>query len=338
MHTRGILANPEHFDLVAVCDMRADRLMALAQQFDIRKTYTDADRMLAAERPDVLCFATLPAVRWPLIELGVTHGVKAIAYEKPMALSLTEAKRMTDVCTAAGVKTIVCHQLKYGAHWQAAWEMVHSGAIGTVHTMHATARPSMLRVGTHLVDIMLWLNDGQRGAWVLGQVHGREAFREDHPCPDHLSGVIQFRNDVRGFLECGTLAPQRLDDEAFWLDVEVTVYGTHGYVRVGLGRDWQAVTSSSGGMVLSGPVDMAPQEPRWLHDLALWLDDPQHVHPCNGEISYHGFELLLGMVCSSLERRKVDIPLMSLPTVPVLQQLEQTFRQEAMPQDSPDSV
>ena len=279
MHARAGLANPEHFDLVAVCDLDRQRLGALAEQHGVTRTYTDADAMLAAEQPDILYFAMLPAIRLPLIELGVKHRVKAIAYEKPMALSLAEARRMTDLCDAAGIKTIVCHQLKYGAHWQKTWEIVRSGVLGDIHTIHATARPSMLRVGTHLVDAMLWLNHGHPGAWVLGQAHGKEAYSEDHPCPDHISGVIHFTNGVRGILECGTLAPQLMDDDDFWLDGAVTVYGTHGYARAGIGNGWQSVTTSSGGAVLSGPSDLTPQEPRFIRELADWLDQPQHGHP-----------------------------------------------------------
>jgi predicted dehydrogenase len=324
-HARAVLANAERFHLVAVCDLDGQRLKSLARQCGLQKTYTDADTMLATERPEVLCFATLPAVRLPLIELGVKHGVKAIAYEKPMALSLAEARQITDVCASAGVKTIVCHQLKYGAHWQQAWEVVHSSAIGNVHTIHATARPSMLRVGTHLVDAMLWMNQGHRGVWVMGQVHGKEAYGEDHPCPDYMTGVIQFDNGVRGFFECGTLAPQLMHDDDFWLDGAVTVYGTQGYVRAGIGNGWQAMTKASGGSVMFGASDLTPQEPRFLRDLADWLDDPQRVHPCNGEVSYHGFELLIGMGLSSLERRQVEVPITPLPTVPVLERLQQTL-------------
>ncbi|MGQ4809333.1 Inositol 2-dehydrogenase/D-chiro-inositol 3-dehydrogenase [Candidatus Entotheonellaceae bacterium PAL068K] len=321
-HARAVLANPERFDLVAMCDLDRQRLGALAEQCRVTHTYTDADTMLAAEQPDILYFAMLPATRLPLIELGVKHHVKAIAYEKPMALSLAEAKRMTDMCATAGIKTIVCHQLKYGAHWQKVWKIVHSGELGDIHTIHAHARPSMLRVGTHLVDAMLWMNGGHSGAWVLGQAQGKEAYREDHPCPDHISGVIQFSNGVRGILECGRLAPQLMDDDDFWLDGAVTVYGSRGYARAGIGSGWQAVTASSGGTLLSGPSDLRPQEPRFIRQLADWLDESQQVHPCNGEVSYHGFELLMGMAHSALERRQVEMPMAPVPSVPVLEQLE----------------
>jgi predicted dehydrogenase len=326
MHAQAIQANPERFALTAVCDLDPARLTPFAAQFNIPNTYTDAHTMLATEQPDVLCFATLPAVRLPLVELGVRHGVKAIAFEKPMALSLAEARQILTLCATAGVKTIICHQLKYGAHWQKAWEIVRSGALGDIHTLHATARPSMLRVGTHLVDTMLWFNGGQRGLWVMGQAHGTAAYAEDHPCPDHIMGVIQFANGVRGLLECGTLAPHVMPEEDFWLDGAVTVYGSHGYVRAGIGSGWQTLTVASGGQLLSGPPDLRPQEPRFYRDLADWLDDAQRVHPCHGDISYHGFELLIGMGLSSVERRQVDIPITPIPTTPELTRLEKVLK------------
>jgi predicted dehydrogenase len=325
MHARAILAYPERFTFLAVCDLQPERLRPFAAQFGIARTYTDAEAMLAAERPDILCFATLPAVRLPLVQLGVKYGVQAMAFEKPMALSLAEAKTIHDVCTAAGIKVIVCHQLKYGAHWQKAREMVRRGAIGAVQMLHASARPSVLRVGTHLVDAMLWLNGGHHGTAVLGQAHGTAAYGEDHPCPDHLMGVIEFANGVRGVLECGTLAPHLMAEEDFWLDGAVTVYGTHGYVRAGIGCGWQAVTTAAPGQLLSGPSDLTPQEPRWLQDLADWLDQPQREHPCNGAISYHGFELLMGLVLSSLERRQVTLPIGSGATPPELQRLQRAL-------------
>jgi predicted dehydrogenase len=320
MHAQAVRANPAQFELVAVCDRDPQRLKTLAAQCGVVHIYTDAEAMLVAERPEVLCFATPPAIRLPLVELGVTYGVKAIAFEKPMALSLAEAKTILDLCTAAQVKMIVCHQWKYQTHWQKVWELVQSGTIGDIRLIHATSRPSMLRVGTHLVDTMLWLNGGHRGAWVIGQVHGTTTYQEDHPCPDYVMGVIQFANGVRGLLECGTLAPQRMVDDDFWSDSTVTVYGTHGAVACG-GDGWRTASAASAETVMAGPCDPTPQEPRWLHELATWLDHPAQEHPCNGTVAYHGFELLMGIALSSLERRQITMPIQPFPSESVLARL-----------------
>ncbi len=322
MHARAILANPEHFALTAVCDLDAERLMPFAAELGIANAYTDADAMLAAERPDVLCFATMPDIRLPLVELGVKHGVKAIAFEKPMALSLHEAKQIVSLCENAGVKSIVCHQWRHSPLWRQTYDIVRSGEIGEVHTIHASSRPSILRVGTHLIDYMFWLNGGHRGAWVLGQAHGAAAYDEDHPCPDHVSGLIEFTNGVRGVLDCGTLAPHLMDEDNFWEDCGITVYGTHGYVRTVLGSGLQALTRTSGQTLRVEPPDPTPQESAHMLALANWLDDPQQVHPSHLEVSYAGFEVLIGMALSSLERRQVALPIEAVPPRPVLPRLK----------------
>jgi predicted dehydrogenase len=186
----------------------------------------------------------------------------------------------------------------------------------------------MLRVGTHLVDAMLWLGAESRARWVLGQAHGREAYREDHPCPDHVAGVVEFASGARGVLEIGSLAPRNLDDRDFWGDVAVTVSGDEGYARVVLGGGWEAVTRQSGGRLESGPPDTSPGEPEHMRLLADWLDDSERVHPSNLETSYDGFEILMGLALSSLERRRVDLPIAGAPEA-ILERLR-----DALPPDA----
>jgi predicted dehydrogenase len=324
-HALGLLANPDRFELVAVCDLEPERAAALARALGVARTYMDPAAMLAAERPDVLCFATPPAARLALVELGVRHGVSAIAFEKPLALSLTEARRIVDVC-AGDVRVVVCHQLKHMGHWRRVKQIVEDGGVGEIRLLHATARPSMLRAGTHLVDAVLWLG-GARARSVLGQAQGRAAYEEDHPCPDHMAGIVELDSDARAVLEIGSLAPRQLDDGDFWQDVAVTVWGTHGFARVVLGAGWQALTRASDGRVETGPADPSPGEAEHLRLLADWLDDPRRLHPSNLEISYHGFEILMSMALSSLERRRVELPISGTPER-ILERLRDALSQE----------
>jgi predicted dehydrogenase len=332
-HALGLLANPDRFELVALCDRDAERLGALARTLGITRGYSDAAAMLAAERPDLLCFATPPAVRLELVELGVRHGVRAIAFEKPLALSLADARRIVALC-ASGVKAVVCHQLKHAGHWRRVKQIVEEGDIGEIRSFHATARASMLRVGTHLVDAILWLGAGLRATSILGQAQGRQAYLEDHPCPDHVAGVVEFSTGARAFLEIGSLAPHHLDDGDFWGDVAVTVRGDLGYARVVLGGGWEAVTRRSEGRVERGPADISPGEPEHLHLLADWLDDSRRTHPSNLETSYHGFEILMGLALSSLERRRVDLPIAGTPEA-ILERLRDALPPDVLPEVVP---
>jgi predicted dehydrogenase len=324
-HLHGFIENPDRFEVLAVCDRDEARANALAEKYGVGKVYADGDAMLGAERPDVFCFATMPDARLPLVELGIRHGVRAIALEKPLALSVAEARAIRDHCDTAGVQWVVSHQQKYGSHYRRVKEIVESGEIGEVRTIHVTAQAWLTQLGTHMMDYAIWLNGGSPVEWVIGQAHGAGRLSDSHPSPDHTCGFFRFANGVRGIAEFGPLAPSFLDDpNLFWVNDSMTAYGTHGYARMILGKGWEAVTRYSGGEVISGEgfFDPRVEQPLYLRDLADWLDDPAIEHPCSGRLSYHGFEASMAFCISSLERRQVMLPLDAMPDPPVFEQLQ----------------
>lgn len=314
-HVDGFCRNRDRFELAALCDLDAGKLARVAAEYGIADTYADAEAMLAATKPDVLCFVTQPAVRLPLVELGVKHGVRAIAFEKPMATSLQEARAILDLCTANGIKAIVSHQQKYLTSMQKLKEIVDGGEIGRVSTIHATCLPWLSQLGTHYMDYTLWINGGARARWVVGHVHGKGMLSDSHPSPDYILGQVLFENGVRAIIECGYLAPSHMDKDHFWVDDRLTVYGTDGTAWADTDGRWSAIGRSSGGNVLEeqgAPWSVQEKhrlQPLYLRDLADWLDDDAKVHPCNLAISYHGYEILEGLCLSALGHTRVDLPL-----------------------------
>ncbi len=323
-HLHGFAMSRDRFEVVALCDLDEEKLTATAAKFEIAKTYADAEAMLAAEKPDVFSFTTPPRLRLPLVELGVKHGVAAIAFEKPLALSLAEARRIRDICDEANVKWLVSHQQKYGNHYRRVKEMVDAGRIGELHTIHVTAQAWLMQLGTHMIDYALWLNGGVAGEWAIGQAQGTEKLSDSHPSPDYVFGQIAFANGVRCIAEFGPLAPSFLEDPGqFWLDDTLTAYGSHGYARVIVGKGWEALTKDSGGELLSGPGCFNPTEeqPRYLKDLADWLDDDAKEHPCSGRLSYRGFEMAMALCLSCTRRGHVCLPIENLPEIPLFETL-----------------
>lgn len=332
-HAQGFIANRDRFELAACADLDLDKARVLANRYQAPNVYVDVDQMLAAEKPDVFCFATLPEVRLPLIELGIKHGVKAIAFEKPVATELSEAQKIFERCKAAGVKVVVSHQQKYGPHFQAVKTLVDSGEIGDVTKIHATARAWLSQLGTHFMDYMLYYNGRSKVRWIIAQAIGTGMLTDSHPSADYVLADMAFENGVRGIFECGAHAPHfvpgdnPLRDIKFWTDSSITVHGTLGYARVTTGNGWQAVTRSSGGKVLSGEGNFNPsyEQPLYIRDLADWLDGKIATHPCDGDISYHGFQAVMAMYISALERRKVDLPLVEIPQSSLIARLGETL-------------
>ncbi len=324
-HLHGISANSERFEIRAICDKDHGRAKALAAKYGVPRTYADGEEMLAKEKPEVFCFVTMPDLRLPLVQLGIQHGVRAIAFEKPMALSLREARDIHDACEAAGVEWVVSHQQKYGAHYRKIKELAGTGEIGRVHTIHATSEAWLTQLGTHMIDYAIWLNGDARPTGIIGQAHGAGRFADSHPSPDHVCGFLEFENGVHGILEFGPLAPSFLEDpNLFWLNDSLTAYGTHGYARMILGKGWEAFTKSSNGKVISGPGTFNPleEQPLFMRDLADCLDDDAREHPCCGRLAYRGFEAAMGLCLSSLERRHVSLPIDPIPETPLFKQLK----------------
>jgi predicted dehydrogenase len=308
-HADAFAGNPR-FRLVGLCDLNQGRLDAARQTFGVAHGSTDAARLLAETRPDVFVFCTLPPIRLDLIRAGVAAGVKLIAYEKPMATSTDEALEMMRLLREAGVKSVVSHQHRYGEHYQKVKEIIASGAIGRVHTVYGHATGWMMHMLTHLIDYMRWYNDEAAAEWVVGQADGKEKFADVHASPDYIAGLIQFANGVRGIVECGAGAPDVPEVDYWWRKCRIGAQGTEGFAEVLTGGGWRAITRDSRGVISgTGNMDYAHDMPPYIQEIADWLDDAAKVHPCNGDRTYKGFEIMMAICRSAVARGKVKLPL-----------------------------
>lgn len=306
-HATTFHANPR-FEVVGICDIDPVKLQGAAAQLGNPMTSTDAADLLAKTKPDVFCLTTMPNIRYNMIRLAVDAGVKLIAYEKPMAISLREARQIMQVVREAGVKTVISHQHRYGVHYQKVKEIVDSGALGRVHTITAHATGWMLHMITHLIDYMRWYNNGAEAEWVMAQASGRGKLSDNHPSPDYIGGFIHFANGVRGIVEVGAGAPDVPEVDYWWRKARICVQGVDGFAEVLTGGGLRAVTKN-GTMSGGGTMDYATDMPPYIQDMARWLDDANAVHPCNGEDAFKGFEIMMALVRSVVERGQVALPL-----------------------------
>ena len=317
IHIDGFLHNSDRFDLVGLCDLDEGRLREAAEEYQVSTTYASADAMLSDLQPDVFCFVTQPDTRLALVQLAAKHGVKAIAFEKPMATSLREAWAITSLCREHNIKAVVSHQQKYLTSMQQLKQIVDRGEIGEVMTVRATTLAWLSQLGTHYMDYIIWANGGSRAKWAVGHIHGKDKLDDSHPSPDYLMGQVAFANGVRGFIECGYLTASHMDTDKFWLDNRLSVQGTHGHVWADTDGRWGALTKTSRGETVGGTAEpWEEQETRrlqrlYLAELADWLDDGRQVHSCNVDQAYHGYEILEAICLSALGNTRVDLPLES---------------------------
>ena len=306
-HAAAFKANPR-FELAGICDIDRTKLEAAAADLGHPKIGTEAAALAREIRPDVFCLTTMPTQRHELIKLGVDCGAKLIAYEKRMALSYNEAKAIMELVRGAGVKTVVSHQHRYGAHYRKVKEIIAGGKIGRVHTVYGHATGWMMHMMTHMIDYARWYNDNQEASWVMAQAAGGGKLKDPHPSPDYIAGLIQFANGVRGIIETGAGAPDVPEVDYWWRKCRIGAQGTEGFAEVLTGGGWRAVTKRgifNGEGCMNYDLDMPP----YIADMAAWLDDDAAVHPCNGEEAFKGFEIMMGFCRSVVSRGQVGLPL-----------------------------
>ncbi len=306
-HAMAFHAN-KRFEVVGICDIFPDRLPELAAKLGNPKYGTDARALALETNPDIFCFCTLPNLRYELIEVAVQSGASLIAYEKPMAGSMSEALKIMKLIREAGVKTVVSHQHRYGVHYQKVKEIIASGDLGRVHTVYGIASGWMLHMLTHLIEYIRWYNDGVDAEWVMGQAAGKGKFKDNHSSPDYIAGFIHFANGVRGIVDCGAGAPDVPEVDYWWRKCRVGAQGTHGFAEVLTGGGWRAVTKK-GAFEGKGTMSYDDDMPPYVAEMADWLDDPKKVHCCNGESAFKGWEIAMGLCRSVIERGQITMPL-----------------------------
>ena len=308
MHHAAAFRKNSRFELAGIATRDPKRLERAADELGSPRRSTDVGTLAAEVRPDVFCFCTPPGVRLDMIRVGIASGARLVAYEKPVALSMNEALEIRGAVRAAGLKTVVSHQHRYGAHYQKVHEIVRSGRIGRVHTVYGHAAGWMLHIFTHLVDYVRWYAGEPEAEWVMGQAAGRSKLSDSHPSPDYVAGVVQFAGGIRGYVEAGAGAPDVPEVDYWWRKNRIGAQGTEGFAEVLTGGGWRAVTRDgalSGEGCMSYDLDMPP----YVDQIADWLDDDAKVHPCNGESAHKGFEITMGVLRSVVSRGQVHFPL-----------------------------
>jgi predicted dehydrogenase len=137
--TRDILPNlvrpeiTEEVDLVAVCDVVADRAREAAQVFGIPEFYAGHEAMLARSDIDAALVATPIPYHFPVALAAVRAG-KHVYVQKTMATTLQEANTLLDAVRAAGVKLTASpgEMQNPGVNLPRVKEMIEAGAIGQV--------------------------------------------------------------------------------------------------------------------------------------------------------------------------------------------------------------
>lgn len=129
------LAGVASQNIVALCDIDAQRLGGAAEQFPDATLYTDYRKLVDHEGLDAVVVSTpdhthaIPAV-W-----AMKRGLHVYC-EKPLAHSVWEVRQMREAAAKNKVATQMGTQIHAGEHYRRAVEIVQGGVIGKVARVH----------------------------------------------------------------------------------------------------------------------------------------------------------------------------------------------------------
>lgn len=201
-------------ELIAGSDIHpeGEKARRLADEHGLR-IYKDHHEMLEREDLDLVSVCTWPRGHCEATIAAAERGAKGILCEKPMAVSLDEADRMIEACEKAGTVLAIGHAHRFSPQAVRARELIQAGEIGEVAMIWGHCTLDLMNNGTHVIDLIGYLNGDSPPLWVMGQIdrHSKIDGRRNHPdmaAEDMAIGRVGYRNGVVGFIELGERANQ----------------------------------------------------------------------------------------------------------------------------------
>jgi UDP-N-acetyl-2-amino-2-deoxyglucuronate dehydrogenase len=284
-------------DLVAVCDpdpaARERFETTWGNRWPGMRPFADCAEMLASVRPDLLCVCSPDHLHRAVVEAACGFGVRGVFCEKPLATTLDDADAILAAARAAGVALSADRLVR---------AEIRRGAIGSVSRIVATLggpRAMLFRNGTHLIDaVLMMLGKGTASEpdWVIGVLDaGFEdyaSYRGDggtDPALDPgVSGLMQFRDGVRVFVNASKGTPPRFALELFGDRGRITISDQEGAHLVVDDRTRPlipAATRYSG--IAAGLVELARR-----------IEEPRTPLACCGTEARKTLRILLGLLAS----------------------------------------
>jgi predicted dehydrogenase len=133
----GDIDNVSSENIVALCDVDQEKAGGTFKKFPNAKVYRDYRQMLEKENKniDAVVIATPDHNHAPAAIMAMRMG-KHVYVEKPMAHTIYEARKMTEVARQMKVVTQMGNQGHAGEGLRLTYEFIRDGAIGKVHTVN----------------------------------------------------------------------------------------------------------------------------------------------------------------------------------------------------------
>jgi len=165
-HAGAISAN-EDCELAASFDIDEERRKLFSKKWNV-PVFDNAEEMLAACKPQILVIATHPDSHYEYCSLAAKMNVPVVICEKPLADSISKARKIAALSKKGKPVIITNHERRYSQDYIRAKEILEEGKLGQVVAIRAALyMGKTMRLvdqfwhdGTHLADAIMFLTDG----------------------------------------------------------------------------------------------------------------------------------------------------------------------------------
>ncbi len=234
-HLPSLKSQADKCEMVAFCDIIPERAEKAAKEYGTpdAKVYIDYHDVMKDQAIDVVHVLTPNVAHCPITVAAFDAG-KHVMCEKPMAATTEDAQLMMDAWKRSGKKFTIGYQNRFRNDTQMLHEACQAGDLGDIyfakaHAIRRRAVPTwgvfpdkskqgggpLIDIGTHALDITLWMMNNYEVESVTGSVfeklgHLPEATQgnmfgpwdpEKYEVEDSAFGFIKMKNGATIFLE-----------------------------------------------------------------------------------------------------------------------------------------
>ncbi|MFQ3545619.1 Gfo/Idh/MocA family oxidoreductase [Halobacillus rhizosphaerae] len=249
------LSKLEDIEMVAFCDLVEERAQKAAAEYGTKtaEVYTNFQELLEKENLDVVHVCT-PNKSHAEISIAALEAGCHVMCEKPMAKTAREAKEMVEVAKRTGKKLTIGYNNRFREDSLYMKDVCESGELGEIyfakaHAIRRRAVPTwgvflneeeqgggpLIDIGTHALDLTLWMMDNYKVKSVVGNVYHKLSDQEskanafgawdakEFNVEDSAFGMITMKDGATVILE-SSWALNTLDVG----EAQTTLCGTNG--------------------------------------------------------------------------------------------------------------
>jgi predicted dehydrogenase len=193
------LKKVDEIKIVAFCDLIEERAVKAKSEFgdENSKVYTDYRELLKDKDIDVVHVCT-PNSSHAQISIASMKADKHVMCEKPMAINSKEGRAMLEASKETGKKLTIGYQNRFRNDSKFLYEACKDGDLGNIYlgkakAIRRRAVPTwgvfldekaqgggpLIDIGTHALDLTLWMMDNYKPKYVVGNTYHKLSKTKD---------------------------------------------------------------------------------------------------------------------------------------------------------------